>query len=1188
MTEALWGGAARSHSLGREQGFATLDRCSSGAAGLCRANSAVDMRQLTSALLDAREGTGEVRAVLLRAAFRPRLPGLTKMVSRLSKEGAWRKALEVFEAVGEMGLIADTALTNAAISACDKGGRWQKALEIFEGMEHQGLPRDAITYSAAISALAKGKQWHAAMLIFDHMQARPEEGACSWDPGLINALERGGQWQLAEKLFLSMCTVQDEVQDASTPQSLLAAAAHSPGGSKLLRAQTSPSSVLDVLQSPPGRGGGLPLMSIAESPRADGGWDGLSASLGILSATANARQDVLGGLPAGPLAAAPAGPATPQQQPQQLTAGEMEQLSSRFGGFALDGSAPGTTGAGGPDPASDPFAAASHLVSSVRGSSTASSRASLAGIREEEDAAPGLAPGFSPLRRASSGSVPPGAASPQRTASGGLMRSGSLKRELGIPQAEAAQSLRRAISCYPELAGAEGQPGGEGEGLASMFNFSHAARVTPNRVCCNALLAAYARAKPPQYQRALHLLSAMWDGGPTLAPDAVSYNTALKACANAFQVHKALDVYHEMVARRASVNAHPQLPVRAGLLAQGVHPSVTTFNCLLAAASDSGSYEALLEVGRALASADPDTKAACMNAYVAGLVKVGHGDEALAVFHDMLGPGSAARPTASTFNTIMALHIKAGQYEQVRAVFRDMLATGLTPSIVTYNTLLASYAHRGAWCEALEALAHVLASAGEGVNPNTGTYGSCLAAIAKAAGAMPPDQAAFAASKALQLFTQMRTTPGCTPDASTYASLVKILAAAQQNPQVVALHEVMLASGLTPDAPTASLVLSAALAAGQTRKALALANTLQVQGFQLDAAVLAHLVQECVGAEAWESALQLCNSAVVAQGSSCAPVFNFVLRKAAEARQFDAVVALLSAMRAANVEVDSGVAALPALSLEPAIGGAPAVFASLPGFAASKADRSPVGTPSLPPPPPSPSTPSAFAAAMPLGSPSPAPAFSLADANTLLEAMKARLDVAGGMEVLRNMKLAGLAPDEASYITLVELCVRASQPRLAVQLCAEGHEAGALHAYALPNPATQQQPGTALGNALDLRGYSLEAGAATLVTWLAAAQKMRGLGLVVRDARINIVLGPAPHPAAAATAGDQAGGASCAAALRDELVAVLTGRGSSLPAFQGPSPVQVEAEAVTTSTDDSTMHVLVNTAALYRALDHSA
>jgi hypothetical protein len=35
------------------------------------------MRQLTSALVEAREGTGEVRAILLRAAFKPRLPGET-------------------------------------------------------------------------------------------------------------------------------------------------------------------------------------------------------------------------------------------------------------------------------------------------------------------------------------------------------------------------------------------------------------------------------------------------------------------------------------------------------------------------------------------------------------------------------------------------------------------------------------------------------------------------------------------------------------------------------------------------------------------------------------------------------------------------------------------------------------------------------------------------------------------------------------------------------------------------------------------------------------------------------------------------------------------------------------------------------------------------------------------------------
>lgn len=48
----------------------------------------------------------------------------------------------------------------------------------------------------------------------------------------------------------------------------------------------------------------------------------------------------------------------------------------------------------------------------------------------------------------------------------------------------------------------------------------------------SALLSTLPRPLPSQ---ALHLLAAMWDGGPTLTPDAVSYNTALKACANAFQ-----------------------------------------------------------------------------------------------------------------------------------------------------------------------------------------------------------------------------------------------------------------------------------------------------------------------------------------------------------------------------------------------------------------------------------------------------------------------------------------------------------------------------------------------------------------------------------------------------------------------------------------------------------------------------
>ena len=43
------------------------------------------------------------------------------MISKLSKEGAYRKALEVFYSLAEMDIAVDTAVVNAAISATDRG-----------------------------------------------------------------------------------------------------------------------------------------------------------------------------------------------------------------------------------------------------------------------------------------------------------------------------------------------------------------------------------------------------------------------------------------------------------------------------------------------------------------------------------------------------------------------------------------------------------------------------------------------------------------------------------------------------------------------------------------------------------------------------------------------------------------------------------------------------------------------------------------------------------------------------------------------------------------------------------------------------------------------------------------------------------------------------------------------------------
>ena len=104
-----------------------------------------DMKSLAASLASVEAGRGEVRKVLQAANqgnFRPRLPGLTKLVSQLTREGQWLKGLELFESLDAIdGLVPDTTITNAAISACDKGGQWGKALEIFNAMDVWGMQR---------------------------------------------------------------------------------------------------------------------------------------------------------------------------------------------------------------------------------------------------------------------------------------------------------------------------------------------------------------------------------------------------------------------------------------------------------------------------------------------------------------------------------------------------------------------------------------------------------------------------------------------------------------------------------------------------------------------------------------------------------------------------------------------------------------------------------------------------------------------------------------------------------------------------------------------------------------------------------------------------------------------------------------------------------------------------------------
>ncbi len=64
----------------------------------------------------------------------------------------------------------DEITYSALINACQKGKQPERALELFEAMKQQGIVPDEITYSALLSACEKGKQTVRALELFEAMK----------------------------------------------------------------------------------------------------------------------------------------------------------------------------------------------------------------------------------------------------------------------------------------------------------------------------------------------------------------------------------------------------------------------------------------------------------------------------------------------------------------------------------------------------------------------------------------------------------------------------------------------------------------------------------------------------------------------------------------------------------------------------------------------------------------------------------------------------------------------------------------------------------------------------------------------------------------------------------------------------------------------------------------------------------
>ena len=102
-----------------------------------------------------------MREAILGSSFQPRATGFTSLLQVCARQKAWRKAIETFDTMKELGIAANTYTFSALISALGSSGQWEKALEYFR--EQQKSAQDdplcspnTVSYSAALSACERG------------------------------------------------------------------------------------------------------------------------------------------------------------------------------------------------------------------------------------------------------------------------------------------------------------------------------------------------------------------------------------------------------------------------------------------------------------------------------------------------------------------------------------------------------------------------------------------------------------------------------------------------------------------------------------------------------------------------------------------------------------------------------------------------------------------------------------------------------------------------------------------------------------------------------------------------------------------------------------------------------------------------------------------------------------------------
>ncbi|XP_068660565.1 pentatricopeptide repeat-containing protein GUN1, chloroplastic-like isoform X2 [Aristolochia californica] len=234
------------------------------------------------------------------------------------------------------------------------------------------------------------------------------------------------------------------------------------------------------------------------------------------------------------------------------------------------------------------------------------------------------------------------------------------------------------------------------------------------------------------------------------------------------------------------------------MVRQGIERDIFTYNTLLDAFCKGGQMDLAMEIMAEMTERNVGPNVVTYSTVIDGFAKAGRLDEALNLFKKM----KYARIGLDrvSYNTLVSIYAKLGRFQEALGVCEEMESAGIKKDAVTYNALLGGYGKQGKYeagkYEAVKYLFEEMKA--EYCTPNVLTYSTLIDTYAK--GGMHKE--------AMEVFKEFKKT-GLKVDVVLYSALIDALCKNGLVQSAVALLDEMTREGIRPNVVTYNSIIDA-------------------------------------------------------------------------------------------------------------------------------------------------------------------------------------------------------------------------------------------------------------------------------------------------------------------------------------------------------------------------------------------